>query len=351
MAGLIPIIPLLCKIRYSLSDKLELSGNYASLLTTTILIIIIIFIGIRKYDTKIRQYFYVEKLFYQNRFDDIIAYNTLNPSNNILTIFLNNIALCETGRLDDLLFHYPQSPDGKTLFLKWEMESEILNRGGYFYYTIGMINEAHRWAFENMVMKGLTPEGLKMLIRTELINGNYDMASKYVPILKKTIFYKNEAKEFEKLLFKDHAVNENPDLGKKRQMKVENDFFSITDNPYINIEKILSKDTLNRKAFEYKIAFMLIKKDFKGISEALPQFERLGFKELPLHAEEAALALSVSNKGKLPDVGNLKIRKSTELRWTQYISLLKQYGSNVKAAEPTLKKSFGDTFWYYVFYR
>ncbi len=49
------------------------------------------------------------------------------------------------------------------------MAGEILNRGGYFYYTIGMINEAHRWAFENMVMKGLSPEGLKMLIKTEII--------------------------------------------------------------------------------------------------------------------------------------------------------------------------------------
>jgi len=43
-------------------------------------------------------------------------------------------------------------------------------------------------------------------------------------------------------------------------------FSSITDNPYINIEMILASDTLNRKAFDYKVAYMLLKKNYKGIA-------------------------------------------------------------------------------------
>ena len=96
-----------------------------------------------------------------------------HPTTNRLTIYLNNIALCETGRLNDRLFYFPQSPDGQSLFLKWEMYGEVLRRGAYFYYSTGMINEAQRWAYENMVMKGITPEDLRMLIKTEIINGNY----------------------------------------------------------------------------------------------------------------------------------------------------------------------------------
>ena len=42
-------------------------------------------------------------------------------------------------------------------------------------------------------MKGITPEDLRMLIKTEIINGNYSVASKYVLILKNTIFYRKEA--------------------------------------------------------------------------------------------------------------------------------------------------------------
>jgi hypothetical protein len=132
---------------------------------------------------------------------------------------------------------------------------------------------------------------------------------------------------------------------------VENDFFSITDNPYINIEMILASDTLNRKAFEYKMAFMLLKKNLRGITHELPKLEKLGFTRLPVHIEEAALALAVSNNGRLPEMGKLQISKSTELRWNQYLTVLQQYGNDLKSAEPVLKRRFGDTFWYYVFYK
>jgi hypothetical protein len=293
----------------------------------------------------------VENLFYQNKLNEVIDFNTSNPPTNLLTIFLNNIALCESGKLDDMLFHFPQDRDGKTLFLKWDLAREVLNRGGYFYYTVGMINEAHRWAFENMVMKGYSPEGLKMLIKTELINANYEVASRYINLLKKTLFYKEEAKSFEKLLFDDAAVIRDKDLGARRINKVENDFFSITDNPYINIEMILASDSLNKKAFEYKIAFMLLQKNYKGIMHELPEFYKFGYSRFPVHVEEAALAIAVSNKDRLPDVGKLQISKNTDLRWKQFLTVLGQYGNNIKSAEPLLRKQFGDTFWYYVFYR
>jgi Family of unknown function (DUF6057) len=351
VAGILSIIPLISRIKFVFSDKQKITKLYVSLISTATLVIILFIIGLLRFDIKTKQYFYVEKLFYEDKFDEVIAFNTLNPPGNLLTIFLNNIALCETDKLDDLLFHFPQNPDGKTLFLKWEMADEILKRGGYFYYTIGMINEAHRWAFENMVMKGLSPEGLKMLIKTELINGNYAVASRYINVLKKTFFYREEAKAFEKLLFNDSAVNSDKYLGKKRQIRVENDFFSITDNPYINIEMILASDSLDREAFEYKMAFMLLKKNYKGIARELPRFEKLGFTRLPFHIEEAAIALSVSNKGALPDTGNLQISKNTQQKWNQYLAVLQQYGNDLKSAEPVLRRRFGDTYWYYVFYK
>jgi hypothetical protein len=350
-AGIVSIVPLISKIRFRFPNKLRVSEFYISLIISFILVIILVITGTRRFDKKAKQYFYVENLFYQNKFNEVVAFNTSNPPANSLTIFLNNIALCEMDKLDDMLFHFLQSPDGKTLFLKWDMVGEVLNRGGYFYYEIGMINEAHRWAFENMVMKGHSPEGLKMLIRTELINGNYEVASRYINILKKTLFYKKEAKSFEKLLFNDAAVDRDKELGIKRQNKIGNDFFSITDDPYINIEMLLASDSLNRKAFEYNVAFMLLKKNLKGIAHELPEFKKFGFTRLPVHVEEAALALAISNKSRMPDMGNLQISKNTELRWNEYLTVLQQYRNDLKSAEPVLKRRFGDTFWYYVFFR
>lgn len=351
VTGIISILPGIARIKFSLSGKLGVSDFVGGLIGSTLLTIILVYIGIKQFDEKNKQYFHVEKLFYQNKFDEVIAYNIANPPINSLTIFLNNIALSETDKLNDLLFHFPQSPDGKTLFLKWDMVGEILKRGGYFYYTIGMINEANRWAFENMVMKGHSPEGLKMLIRTELINGNYKLASRYITILMKTLFYKKEAKTFEKLLFNDAAINTDRELGERRQNRVKTDFFTITDDPYINIERILVYDSLNKKAFNYKLAFLLLKKNYRGIANELLKLGNYGYKNMPVHIEEAAVALSVLNMGKLPNLGNIQLNKNTELRWNQYLTIFQQYGTNLKAAEPALKRQFGNTFWYYSFYR
>ncbi|HZK62291.1 MAG TPA: DUF6057 family protein, partial [Anaerovoracaceae bacterium] len=351
VAGIISILPVIAVIKLGVPGKLKFSDFAGGLIKTTLLTIIMVTLGIIQFDKKNKQYFHVEKLFYQNKFDEVIAYNIVNPPTNSLTIFLNNIALCETDRLNDLLFHFPQSPDGNTLFLKWEMVGEILKRGGYFYYTSGMINEANRWAFENMVMKGLSPEGLKMLIRTELINGNYELAARYISILKKTLFYKPEAKRFEKLLFNDAAINADQDLGERRQNSVKTDFFTITDDPYINIERILVNDSLNKKAFNYKLAFLLLKKNYQGIAKELPRLVRYGFKKIPVHIEEAAVALSSLNMGKIPNLGNIKIDNNTVFRWNQYLTVFQQYGVDPKAAEPVLRKQFGNTFWYYAFYR
>ncbi len=351
VAGFISVLPVIARIKLRLPLAHRIPGIIIKLFAILVPLILLVITAILRYDIKTRHYFLVEKMFYERKFDEIIRFNTENPSNNILTIYLTNIALCETCKLNDMLFYSRQSPDGRTLFLKWEMYWEVLRRGGYFYYTIGMINEAHRWAFENMVMRGHSPEGLKMLIKTELINRNYSMAAKYIGTLEESLFYRKEATSLRKFLFDDRAVDSDPELGEKRAMKIGIDFFSITDDPYSNIENILGGDSLNRKAFEYKSAFHMINGDYGGIASVLPEFERYGFKKLPVHVEEAALVYQLMNEGITLNIGNLAIDERTLLRFNQFLQTFSFYNNDLKTAEPALKQRFGNTYWYYAFYR
>lgn len=345
------LLPLIAVVRFPVPNFLSATYHFENLIRAFVVLAIMLMTGVYRYDKKNVHYFHAEKLFYEEKYDELIDYSTRTPSTNTLTLFFTNIALSEKGVLNDKLFGFLQNPEGKTLFLKWEMIREILKRGGYFYYTTGMINEAHRWAFENMVMTGHTPEGLKMLIRTELINGNYRMASKYISLLKKSLFYKKDAVNFEKFLFNDNAVEADPELGTKRRIRVKTDFFSITDDPYINIARVSTTDTLNRESFSYLIAYLLLKKDYKGLTANLSRFEELGYRAFPTHVEEAMLAISTMNNGEYPYHGNLKISRFTEERWTQFLTVFQQYGNDPRAAEPALRKQFGNTFWYWAFYR
>lgn len=344
-------LPALARIRYPAVIKARINAIKANSLAALITLVVMLPICVGMFDSKNKQYFYTEKLFFEGKFTELINFSKKIPPTNSLSVFLNNVALCETGQLDDHLFNTIQSPDGNTLFLKWEMFVEVLKRGGYFYYAAGMINEAHRWAFENMVMKGLSPEDLKMLVETELINGNYNMASKYITLLGKTIFYRKEAAHFRKFLNNDSAVDADNELGYKKKNRVKRDFFSISDDPLVNLEMMLAGGSVNKEALQYYCANLLLKKDYKGITRVLPEFEKAGFTKLPVNLEEAAEAISLMNKGQLPFTGNIPISKETEARWNQFLTIFGQYNTDVKAAEPALRKEFGNTFWYYAFYR
>lgn len=350
IVGFIILLPVIGKIKIRFPIRIKQKESQKILIVAFLCLMILSTLSFLQYDKVYKEYFHAEKLFYNGKYNELTEYLREHPSNNRLTIYLNNIALSESGRLNDQLFHFQQSPDGQTLFLKWEMLGEVLRRGGYFYYATGMINEANRWAYENMVIKGLTPEDLKMLIRTEIINGNYEVAGKYISVLKKTLFYRKEAIDFEKLITENDTLKPDSDLAVKRIEKIEHDFFSITDNPFVNLERVLAYDSLNHKAFEYKLAYLMLIEDYEGIAKGLTSMESLGFDRIPVHLQEAAMVCRMTSSKFIPDLGNLVIDSQTELRFNQFLQTFQSYGNNMKAAQPFLQQKFGNTFWYWAFY-
>ena len=302
-------------------------------------------------DHRNADYFRVEKLFYEQKYDQVVQYNLENPSHNQLTQFLNNIALCETGKLNDLLFSFPQSADGGTLFLKWEMVTEVLKRGGYWYYSLGLINEAQRWAYENMVMQGYTPEGLKMLIKTELINGNYGVASKYIYALKNSLFYRKEAMAFERLLRNEQAINAHPEYGRKRKQKPVSDFFVLTDNPPANLAQLIKSDSTNQAAIAYHFAWLLLQKNIPEVVKNLPLLEKAGYSRLPLHLDEAATGFKLVKMGEFSPLQKLDISAPVIQRFDHFYRLLRQNNSSREQAQQALLKEFGRSFWFYYFFQ
>jgi hypothetical protein len=348
LAAVLILLPLM---KINLLQKKYFSGFRVRLALPILFISASVLLVIKQMNPKDKSYFHVEKLFYQDKFDEIIDYNLKNPSTNILTGYLNNLALSERGKLTEMLFQFPQSADAKTLFLPWDMAGEVLKRGGYFYYSIGMINEAHRWAYENMVMNGNSPEGLKMLIKTELISGNLAMAGKYIDMLGKSLFYRKDAAKFQKLAVDSGAFDQNPELVAKRRLKLKDDFFVLADKPLINLEAVIKSNPENRIALEYELAFLLLKKDFNGLVNVLSFYRSTFDQYLPLHVEEAVVAYKTLGIGDAAVIETLNIRPETIDRFTSYLQTLKQFGNNKAAAQQALYKSFGDTFWYYIFYK
>lgn len=345
---LIILFPVFLKANF----KIRHGKSFVRLLTDVLPLIVLLataLFSMNRIDKKNRHFFEVEKQFYQRNFEEVIRLNEKEPSMNMLTNYLNNIALAEKGILCDQLFRFPQSPDGRTLFFPWELTGEVLRKGGYFYYSVGMTNEAARWAYEYMVMRGFTPEGLKLLIKTELINENYELAAKYNAILKSSLFYKKEAGKYEKLLDNHDLIDKDQELGKVKRLKTKADFFVLAENPPANIDSILNSDPANFVAIQYKYAWLLLQKDYKTITEMLPSIEKAGFTRIPKNIEEAVVAYCLLNRISFPELEKLAINPQTVKRFDRYYQIFQQNSTNKTAAQRALRE-FKDTYWYYVFF-
>ncbi|WP_167608758.1 DUF6057 family protein [Maribellus sediminis] len=348
-ALLILFVPLLSKLKLKVFDRLRIKKNHLNQFTPYIILLVLAVLVFNRVDEKNRDYFQAEKLFYAQQYDELIRFNQRFPTNNKLTLFLNNVALAETGKLADSFFRFRQSPDGSTLFLNWEIISEILKRGGFYYYATGMVNEAQRWAYEYMVMQGNTPESLTMMIKTELIKGNYKTAEKYISILEKSLFYKKRAQDLRKFLNDDQAVLADKDLGEKRRLDTKLDFFVQSDKPWVNLLPVLQSDSTNRIALEYELAWLMLQKDMKGIVALLPAMEKAGYTKIPKNVEEAVVTYKLLRVGELPELTRLQINPQTEQRFQRYYQLFQQNQGNKQKAQNALRE-FADTYWYYVFF-
>lgn len=345
----IALLPILFQIEFKRINSMLVKKLRVVQLTPFVVIAVLAFLVIPQIDKKHSHYFHVEKLFYQQKYDEIIRFNSQFPSSNILTSFLNNVALAEAGQLSNSFLSFPQTSDGRSLFLKWEMMNEVLKRGGYFYYSLGMINEAQRWAYEYMVMHGNSPEVLKMIIKTDLIKGKYTIAEKYIAILEKSVFYRANAREFRNLLNNETAIKNHPEYSKKRNLDTRQDFFVQAESPWLNLDYIIEADSANIPAIEYKLAWMMLNKDVKGVVGMLPLMEKAGYKKLPKNVEEVVVAYKQLKVGELPQLHVLKINPHTEQRFQQFYRIFQQNSGNKQLAQKALV-SFSDTHWYYVFF-
>jgi hypothetical protein len=306
---------------------------------------ITVFILTGTYNSQTARVVELQRLIFDEKWKDAAAIQEEKPARNLIGEYFYNIALSETDQLCDRLFSASQDFGTNALVLPWG--DEHLNRGAYFYYSIGLMNEAHRWAYEEMVVYGQRPQNIEMLAKTSLINGKYAMARKYINILKRTIYYRKEAKGLEKLADNPALINSDPEFGPRLKLLPIENFFIQFNEPQTNLPIILASQPDNRKAFDYYMAGLLLTKNVETIVEVTGKMKSAGYKRIPRHIEEAVLIYYNSTKV-MPDLGGLTISRDAINRFDQYFTAY-MASRNIPPAKlkEKMQKQFGDTFWYY----
>lgn len=347
LSGILVLMPAL-NLPAIFSDRKESTAKYAAAIPTGLLFFSAVILLSGMQNPVVSGIIRLQKAAYDGRWDDIITQNEANPANNLVGQYFYNTALSEKGLLCEKLFTTGQDFGTKSLVMPWG--NEHLERGAYFFYTTGLVNEAHRWAYEEMVVYGLRPHNLKMLIKTSLLSGDDLMAAKYTGILRRTLFYRDDAEYFESMFDNREKLLSDPELGAIARILPEKDFFIYTDTPEDNLPLLFESNSLNRRAFEYMMSWLLLEKDVETVLSNLHLMKGLGYTSLPRYIEEAVM-IYVNSQKAFPEMRGLTVSRATLARFDQYFNAYRLARNNPVTLQETMKARFGDTFWYYYHFK
>ncbi len=343
LSGFMVIFPLITFTTSQFKVKKALSG-VVPWITILSVFPAMFYLLTRNYDPAVTKLMKIERSVNKQDWNEVIRQYERSQLKNAYAQYYYNVALSEKGQLCNRMFQGQQ--DFGPLALTLPSDIEQADKAMYYYYAVGLSNEARHLAYEWMVTHGYCPGNIKMLIKTELINGNYQIAERYIHVLKKTLHYKKWARKYEKLAHNPALIASDPELGEKIRMIPAKDFF-IGTNDSQNIGLLLLGSPNNRRAFEYKIARMLLEKDFMAVVNEVKKMKEIGYTSIPRHIEEAILAYIYFTK-EVPDLGGLYVTPETEQRFIRYIDVYRANNGDKSRIEKKMGKSDKNTFWYYL---
>jgi len=263
-----------------------------------------------------------------------------------MTVTCLNLALYKTGQLPDRLFEYFQN-GAEGLLPTFQRDFMIPTVSGEPYFYLGFVNTAQRFAFE--AMEALpdyqkSVRSFKRLVETNLINGHYKIAEKYLRFLENTLFYKKWAKDTRTYLYNEEKINAHPEWGEIRRFQIQVDFLFSGKEKDVMLAVFFQQHRDNRMAYEYLLAHSLLMKDLQNF----PLFFRLKkdftYSVIPKSHQEAMIYIWGLSHNDLSD--SIPFPVSNSVR--QAVEVYARIYTSSQSPEPLLKQRFSKTFWYYL---
>lgn len=273
------------------------------------------------------------------------------PPSSPLSVACLNLALCQEGQMAERMFQYYQNGvEGLLPSFTKDFTAPLV--AGEIYYHIGFVNTARRFAFEAMESipnYKKSVRAIKRLAETELINGEYAVARKYLRLLQQTLFYRDWATGILATLpEKNGAVweTDNPEWNYLRKYRTKQDFLFSEREPDMMLGFVFSQDETNRVAYEYLMAVCLLKKDLASFLKYYPLGKEIGYRQIPRSYQEAMVyAWGLNHR----DMQGIPYPVSPSV-----LADVQAYGkiyTSRQQAEPLLRGRFSGTYWYYLHYR
>lgn len=280
------------------------------------------------------------------KWDSIIAAADRKSPSKPLSVACLNLALAQKWQLADRMFGYFQNgPDGLLPPFVRDFTSPLPTAEAFF--RLGMVNTAQRYTFEaqeSIPDYQKSARCYRRLAETNIINGDYDVARKYLHSLKHTIFYRQWASFAEEYLNSGEILEHSRELSEVSSLRLRDHDFLFSDTEMDSMIGLLTVENGgNMMAIQYLMAHCLLKKDIARFCEC---YSMIDDGRIPSKSYHEALLLAWV--GSHSDFEGLPLNLSGEnaQRITRFI---RDYQQGTPADR--MEELYGDTYWFYYYYR
>jgi hypothetical protein len=283
------------------------------------------------------------------KWDRVIAMAEKKKPSTPLSVTCLNLALAKMDLLGERMFAYYQNGVGG-LIPDFVRDYTIPMIAGEVYYHLGFVNTAQRLAFEAMEALPDYQKSARSVMRlaeTNIINGDYAVATKYLHLLQQTFYYREWATKALQTINDEKLIDQHPEWGWLRKCRTREDFLFSEKEKDMMLGILFRQNPENRMAFEYLMAYCLLSKDLQHFVEYFPLGKSLNYKAIPKSYQEALIYVwGLTHPDPIQTIP-YAIGNGVKNRVRQYQRI---YTGQMNA-EPALRDQFADTYWYYLHFR
>lgn len=259
-------------------------------------------------------------------------------------------ALAHTGQLLASMFAYPQRHGSDFWFhFHDQMDPRKCLKSSDLLFELGQVNRAERMACESLENNGRHPATLKRLFYIRVLKDDPQSARLFLNLLTRTLWHRNWAGRYLRMLAMDPQLADDPELQPVRQVMLRQDYVGDAPTEPI-LQQALRRNRHNQMAFEYLMAYYLINSEIDKVVQNLDRLDDFSYPEIPRHVEEALLIYQKLNPTNTVDLHGHKLNANTLARYQRFHEALRPYADNLAVAPAEIAREFGDTYWFYYLY-
>ena len=265
-----------------------------------------------------------------------------------LVVMNKNLALFRLGRAGNEICHYAN--EGALPNAPWL--ARISQVGGrQLFYQYGRTNGCYRWCMEDGVERGWSVETLQLMTKASILMKDYEVARKYLNILKKTRFHHKWAAHYEAFLYHPELIKEDKEMELIDHLMPES---NRLDGDQSVVEKYLLDSFISEPKDDpyYQEMTLLCALQMKDIGLFWPHFfeyaHRHPNEHIPTHYQEAAYLYG--HLEPTVDISRMPFDESVRKSYADFMAFNKRCGNmSLERKKVAFRPAFGHTFYYFYF--